>query len=142
MSSKTHAVQQALAAEHAALYVYDVVGGRVSVSAHPRLARRVASAYTTHRGRRDQLTAMVRAAHATPVAAAVSYQLPTPCRTTPELELAALLTEQRCTQVYAALVGASSQATRQYAINALADSAVRELGFGGIPAAFPGLPEM
>ncbi len=136
------ALQTTLAGEHAAVYVYGVIGGRVSASADPALARLVAAAYVTHRGRRDQLTSMVRVAGGDPVAADVSYQVPTPCRTTDEQRRAALVTEQRCAQVYAAMVGATSQANRQWAIDALADTAVRELGFGGPAEAFPGAPEL
>ena len=136
------ALQATLAGEHAAVYVYGVIGGRVSVSAHPDLAALVASAYTTHRGRRDQLLAMVRAAGAEPVAAEVSYELPNPARTTGQLLSAAEETERRCAAVYADMVGSTSRAHRQWAIDALTDSAVRVLGFGAPPEPFPGVPEL
>jgi len=136
------ALQQALAGEHAAVYVYRALAGRVSASAHPDLARRLASAYTTHRGRRDQLTAMVRAANGDPVAADVSYELPNPSTSAAELTEGALVTEQRCAEVYAAMVGSTSRANRQWAIDALLDAAVRQLTFDGVPDAFPGVPEL
>jgi hypothetical protein len=136
------ALQATLAAEHAAVYVYGVVGGRISRSAQPDLATRVDHAYVTHRGRRDQLTVMIRTAGATPVGGAVSYRLPTPCRTPDQLRRAALVTERRCAGVYADLTGSTSRAQRQWAIDALADAAVRELGFGGSEEAFPGAPEL
>jgi hypothetical protein len=44
--------------------------------------------------------------------------------------------------VYAAMVGSTSQANRQWAIDALLDAAVRELSFGGEPDTFPGIPEL
>ena len=56
-------------AEHAAVYVYGVLGARVSGSGQPALVAAAAAAYAVHRGRRDQLTAMVRAAGGEPVAA-------------------------------------------------------------------------
>ncbi len=136
------ALQQTLAGEHAAIYVYGVVGGRLSSSAQPALAGLVDHAYVTHRGRRDQLVSMVRAAGGRPVAGAVSYRLPNPCRTAPQLRRAALVTEQRCAEVYGAMVGATSRAQRQWAIDALGDAAVRGLGFGADPVAFPGVPEL
>lgn len=136
------ALQATLAAEHAAVYVYGVVGGRVSRSTEPDLATRVEHAYVTHRGRRDQLTVMVRTAGGTPVAAAVSYRLPNLCRTPEQLRDAALVTERRCAGVYADLTGSTSRAQRQWAIDALTDAAVRELGFGGSAEAFPGAPEL
>jgi hypothetical protein len=134
------ALQQTLAGEHAAVYVFRALAGRVSASAQPALAGRLATAYTTHRGRRDQLTGMVRAAKGDPVAADVSYELPNPSRTPAELAAGALVTEQRSAEVYAAMVGNTSQANRQWAIDVLADSAVRQLGFGGAPQDFPGVP--
>jgi hypothetical protein len=136
------ALQQALAGEHAAVYVYGVLGGRVSASSHAELATRLSSAYVVHRGRRDQLTAMVRAAGGDPVAAEVSYQLPNPSRTAAQLTAAALVVERRCAEVYAAMVGNTAQANRQWAIDALADAAVRQLTFGGTPDAFPGVSEL
>jgi rubrerythrin len=136
------ALQQTLAGEHAAVYVYRALAGRVSSSAQPDLATRLAAAYTTHRGRRDQLTAMVRNAKGEPVAAEVSYQLPNASVSAAQLTEGALITEQRCAEVYAAMVGSTSQANRQWAIDALLDAAVRQLSFGGVPATFPGVPEL
>lgn len=136
------ALQSALAGEHAAVYVYGAIGGRVSATTDPDLANKVHVAYTTHRGRRDQLIAIVHAAGGTPVAAEVSYQLPNAATTPAQLAGAALETEQRCTDVYADLVGSTSRANRQFAIEALTDSAVRQLGLGGGTEAFPGVPEL
>jgi hypothetical protein len=136
------ALQATLAGEHAAVWVYGAIGGRVSVSRHPDLAARVRTAYTKHRGRRDQVVAMIRAVGATPVASKVSYELPDAARTPAQLTRAALDVERRCTAVYADMVGSTSRANRQWAIDALVDSAVRQLGFGGSPDAFPGLSEL
>ena len=136
------ALQQTLAGEHAAVYVYRALAGRVSASAQPTLAARLSSAYTTHRGRRDQLTAMVRLAGGDPVAADVSYELPNPSRTAAQLTDGALLTEERCAEVYASMVGSTARVNRQWALEALTDAAVRQLSFGGRPDAFPRLPEL
>jgi hypothetical protein len=136
------ALQRALAGEHAAVYVYGVLGGRVSSSGHPDLAGRLTAGYTTHRGRRDQLTAMVREAGGEPVAASVSYQVPTAAVTAGQLEAAARVIEQRCAEVYAQAVGSTSRAARRWALDALTDAAVRQLGLGAGPAAFPGVREL
>jgi Domain of unknown function (DUF4439) len=136
------ALQATLAGEHAATYVYGVIGGRVSATAHPALADKVTHAYVTHRDRRDQLTQIVRTAGADPVAADVSYELPDRVRSVHQLTQAALRIENRCTEVYAQMVGNTSRANRQWAIQALGDSAVTELSFGGRPEAFPGLAEL
>lgn len=136
------ALQAALAGEHAAVYVYGVIGGRVSLSTEAALANQVRTAYALHRGRRDQLIAMVRAVDEEPVAAEVTYQLPNLATTPRLLEAAALELEHRCVAVYADLVGSTSGANRQWAIDSLNDAAVRELGFGGSPEAFPGIAEL
>jgi hypothetical protein len=111
-------------------------------SGQPTLATGLATAYTTHRGRRDQLVAMVRAAGGDPVAADVSYELPNQSSTAAQVTAGALLTEQRCADVYAAMVGSTSRANRQWAIDALTDAAVRQLSFGGTPDEFPGVTEL
>ncbi len=134
------AMQATLAGEHAAIYVYGVVGGRVSASADPGLATRVAHGYTTHRSRRDQLTTMVRDAGGRPVAAAVSYELENPARTTEQLTALVRDVETRCTDLYAQMVGNTSGANRQWAIEALTDAAVRAVGYAATPTAFPGTP--
>ncbi|MDX6302940.1 MAG: hypothetical protein QOF53_4154 [Nocardioidaceae bacterium] len=136
------ALQQTLAGEHAALYVYGVLGARVPASAHPSLATRLVSAYTTHRARRDHLSGLVRAAGGRPVAAEVSYRVPNAARTVDELDTAALVIERRCASVYAAAVGSTSGADRGWAVDALTDCAVRQLSFGGSPSSFPGAGEL
>jgi hypothetical protein len=136
------ALQQALAGEHAAVYLYGVLGGRVSSSDQPDLAARLSAAYAVHRGRRDQLTTMVRAAKGTPVAAQLSYELPNPARTAAQLGAAARIVEGRCASVYADTVGSTSRGNRQWAIDALLDTAVREMSFGAPPERFPGVGEL
>jgi hypothetical protein len=135
-------MQRALAGEHAAVYVYGVLGGRVSDSRSPALADQLAAAYAVHRGRRDQLTGLVRRAGADPVAADLSYQVPNAATTEAQLREAARTVEQRCAAVYADMVGSTSRADRAYAVRALTDTALRELTFGGRPTPYPGVPEL
>jgi hypothetical protein len=136
------ALQAALAGEHAAVYVYGVVGGRVSYSAEPDLWNLVRAAYALHRGRRDELVTMVRGMDAEPVAAEVSYELPNAATSPAQLKAAALETEQRAAAVYADVVGSTAGASRLWAIDALEDAAVRALGFGGEPSVFPGIDDL
>ena len=136
------ALQRALAGEHAAVYVYGVLGGRVSSSTHPSLAALIRSAYVTHRARRDRLTAMVAAAGGDPVAADVSYHLPNRARTPHDLEAAARVTERRCAAVYATTVASTSRSDRHWAVDALSDAAVRLLSLGGSPDPWPGADEL
>jgi hypothetical protein len=135
-------LQAALAGEHAAIHVYAVLGGRVSVSAAPSTAAAIGSAYAMHRARRDQLRTMVQELGGEPVAAEVSYELTGPADTTPQIVREARGIEERCAEVYAQAVGATVRAQRQWAIDALTDAAVRSLTFGGEPQAVPGLPEL
>lgn len=136
------ALQRTLAGEHAAVYVYGVLGGRVSSSEQPVLAGHLVSAYIVHRGRRDQLLRLVRTAKGDPVAASTSYELPTPSRTADDLTRAARIIEQRSADVYAEAIASTSCANRQWAIDALLDASVRQLTFGAVPGRFPGVREL
>jgi hypothetical protein len=136
------ALQRTLAGEHAAVYVYGVLGGRVSESAQPTLSSQLTSAYEVHRHRRDELNAMVRAMNGDPVASDTSYQLPTPSRTTDQIRASARIIEARCAAVYADAVGSTSRGDRRWSIDALRDAAVRGMGFGGKTEKFPGLQGM
>jgi hypothetical protein len=132
------ALQAALAGEHAALYVYGVLGGQVSRSAQPALADRIADSYAEHRRRRDRLVGLVAAHGADPVAAAPAYDLPNAAANPAQLRAAARLVESRCVALYAQLVGNSAGADRAWAITALDEGAVREVGYGAAPTDFPG----
>ncbi len=76
MSTLT-ALQEALAAEHACVYGYGVVGARADQADEAR-AR---SGFDAHRARRDALDQAIRAEGAEPVAALGSYDLPEPTPT-------------------------------------------------------------
>ena len=136
------ALQATLAAEHAAVHVYAVIGGRISATASPDTAERFRAAYEAHRGRRDQLRALIADAGHTPEPAAVAYRVAAHDRDALRLMQVAAKTEQRCATVYAQLVGSSSDEQRRWAIDALIDAAVRQLDLGAAPSAYPGLPEL
>ncbi len=136
------ALQATLAAEHAAVYVYGVLGGRVSASARPDLSGELRAAYSLHRGRRDQVVGMLRAEDEEPVASEVAYELPNAARTAAQCRRAAVQIELSCAETYAAAVGSTARANRQWAIDALEDASVRALAFGASPTPFPGLAEL
>jgi hypothetical protein len=140
--SGADALQQALAAEHAAYYVYGVLGGRVSRSRTPALADALTTAYLDHGRRRDELEGLVRGAGATPVAAAPAYDAPRTLGTPAQLTDTALRVERACATSYAALVGAVTGDARRWAVQALTATAVSETRFGGTAEAFPGAPEL
>ena len=144
MSTPTtlEALQETLAAEHAAIWVYGVLGGQTARGADQSLRRRVEAAYEVHGGRRDELSEMVRRLGVEPVPSAVGYRLPgRPGDPAGQAALAARV-EERAAAVYADLVAASVGPQRAWAIGALTDAALRALGFGGRPSAFPGLREL
>jgi len=134
------ALQATLAGEHAAVWIYGVLGAQASQSRTPELFDELSTAYALHRKRRDQLEVTITRLDARPVAAEVSYQLPNPARTPAQQRAAALQVEQRLADVYGQAVQSTTHAQRRWAIEALSDCAVRQLGFGGAPTDLPGMP--
>ncbi|MFF9844290.1 ferritin-like domain-containing protein [Streptomyces sp. NPDC013740] len=131
------AAQAALAAEHAAVYGYGVVGARV---AEARRAEATA-AYEGHRARRDALRRTVRDLGGDPVAAAAAYELPfTVPDPTAAVRLAAVL-EDRVAGVYSDLVRSAEGPLRREAATALREAAVRAVRWRGSDVTFPGLAE-
>ena len=131
------ALQAALAAEHAAVYGYGVVGGRI------REGRRTEarSAYDAHRARRDALTREIRDLGATPVAAAPAYALPFAVPDAGAAVRLAAELEDRVAGVYSDLVRATGGEQRRSAAEALREAAVRAVRWNGGSVAFPGLAE-
>ncbi|MCW2768075.1 MAG: hypothetical protein JWO11_4034 [Nocardioides sp.] len=135
------ALQTTLEAEHAAIYVYGALGAQTSQSTSGQLFHAITAAYTTHRGRRDQLALEITARHADPVASAPAYELPARLGTEEAVARTALGLERSCATTYAYLVANSQSVWRRWAIGALTESAVRELAFRGTPEMFPGADE-
>jgi hypothetical protein len=134
MSSALPALQAALAGEHAAVYAYGVIGGR-SGRGDERLA---AAAYARHRARRDRLTAIVYRLGGRPVVAQPGYALPFAVDDRRQLQRLARLVEHRCARLYADVVPATHDATRDFAARAISDCATTALAWGGRDQAFPG----
>lgn len=131
------AVQAALRAEHAAVYGYGVVGGRI------REGRRAEAktAYDAHRARRDDLRRTARDLGGTPEESAGAYALPFPV---PDSAAAARLAadiEDKIGGAYSDLVRAASGDRRRAAADALREAAVRAVRWRGGSVAFPGLTE-
>ncbi|WP_296604129.1 DUF4439 domain-containing protein [Nocardioides sp.] len=138
--SEVEALQDALAAEHAAVYLYGALGGRTSRSATPALAAAIATAYEAHRGRRAQLTTAILDLDAEPVAAEPAYELPR-IETPDQVSRAALEIERACARTSVYVVANTVADLRRSAIGALNEAAVRELAFRGTPEMFPGRDE-
>lgn len=133
------ALQKTLAAEHAAVHLYGVLGGQASKTRQPVLFRRLDQAYEEHRASRDRLTVLISAKGADPVAAEVDYAVPGRFGTPGQIEGVARTIERRVTQTYGELVENTAGPDRRWAITALGDAALRELDFGIPPSTFPGL---
>ncbi|MDX3520966.1 ferritin-like domain-containing protein [Streptomyces scabiei] len=136
-SGELKATQAALAAEHAAVYGYGVVGGKIG-QARQSEAR---SAYDAHRARRDRLVRAVRDLGGEPAAAAAGYALPFQVTDSGSAERLAAELEERVAGVYSDLVRASEGDRRGAAAEALREAAVRAVRWRGESVAFPGLAE-
>jgi Domain of unknown function (DUF4439) len=130
------ALQDALAAEHVAIFGYGVLG------AHLLGAQRTAAGqiWNSHRARRDRLSSYVEAAGGVPVATAPAYHLPARV-TSPRTaaQLAAHL-EDGVTAGYTGLAGSADPDLRRYAALAMQEATVRAVRWrGALTGAFPGL---
>ncbi|MDT0396003.1 MULTISPECIES: ferritin-like domain-containing protein [Streptomyces] len=131
------ALQAALAAEHAAVYGYGVVGGRIGEGRRTE-AR---TAYDAHRARRDALVRAVADTGAEPVAAAAGYALPFQVLDAASAVRLAARLEDRVAGVYGDLVRASEGERRRGAAEAMREAAVRSVRWSGGSVPFPGLAE-
>jgi Domain of unknown function (DUF4439) len=136
--SEVEALQHVLGAEHAAVYVFGVLGGRAARLPAASLRAAIGTAYDVHRGRRDRLTAMLVSAGAQPVPAEPAYALTRHLDTRRQVAAAALHVERTCLTSYGALVAASTGPSRRWAVEAMVETATSELAFGGSPEPLPG----
>lgn len=141
MTTEVEALQSTLEAEHAAVYVYGLLGARTSESGDPALYAALRAAYETHRQRRDDLIGEIAALGAAPVGPAAAYDAPDGLDSADAVTRAALVLERGCASTYAALVGSTRDDRRRAAIGLLHDAAARELVFRGTPEMFPGADE-
>lgn len=136
------ALQETLAAEHAAVYVYGVLGGRLSANAFPVPAARIRSAYDAHRARRDLLRALVSDRDAEPVAAAAAYVVRPGDGSDAAAYREARRVEEGCAEVYSLLVAAGEGQLRRLGITALTETGLRLLDLGADPSPYPGAPDL
>jgi Domain of unknown function (DUF4439) len=131
------ALQGALAAEHAAVYGYGVVGAML---AGPEQASARAD-WTAHQVARDSLEAALTKLGAAPVAASPAYALPFAVTTAKSAERLAVAIENGVTRAYLGLVAVSNPSLRAFAAQAMQSSANRAVAWSGTTVAFPGMPE-
>jgi hypothetical protein len=137
------ALQTALAAEHAVIWGYAVVGARVE----PALRDRVRAADAMHRDRRDATAALIRKRGGDPAPTSPSYTLP--FRVTDRsaaLRLAVHLEEGAAAAWRYVVAATDERSLRRTAIASLTDAAVRATGWRRLATPlsptvpFPGTP--
>ena len=136
MSTSVAALQGALAAEHAAVYGYGVVGAMLAGGEQAR-AR---ADWTAHRVARDTLESMLTKLGAVPVAASPAYALPFTVTDAKSAARLAAVLEQGVTRAYLGLVAVSNPALRSFGARAMQTSANRAVAWSGATVAFPGMP--
>ena len=140
MTSPVEAFSAALAAEHAAIFGYGVVGAHLVGPAQIEAG----SAEAAHRDRRDAVSLRIAAMNVTPVPAAPAYTLPFQVTDAPgAMKLAAALEEGAAGAWREALAGTSGD-DRKLALEALMACAVQATrwraaaGIVPVTVAFPG----
>jgi Domain of unknown function (DUF4439) len=141
---ETRALDAALAAEHAAVWGYGVVG-----PALPAERRAQASAAeNAHRDARDRLVALLSERGAEPAGPEAAYELPFPVLSAADAATLAVTLEDGVAAAYArVLADAAETGTRELAVGALGATEVRAVAWRGragqtpVTEPFPGLPD-
>ena len=143
-AAETEALNEALAAEHAAVWGYGVVGTALPAERRPLAT----AAENAHRDARDGLVALLSEQGARPVGPEGGYELPFPVLSEADAATLAVTLEDGVAAAYVRLLAAAAApATRELAVGALGGTEVRAVGWrtraGSKPvtAPFPGLPE-
>lgn len=129
------ALQEALAAEHAAVYGYAVVGAHLSGRDRALATRHL----DAHRAARDELEAVIRERDGVPATALAGYALPFEVTGRSSARRLAGRLERATAGAYAGLVGASRDDVRRHAALAMQDCAVRQARWTGTADPLPGL---
>lgn len=129
-------LRKALAAEHAAVFAYGLLGARTTGT----LRAKVTAAFDAHRARRDALRTLILNRGGKPTEPEASYEVGgTPTGSTAAVNLAVQV-EQGIAATYVELAASQEPALRRYAAQAVQESVVRSYGFRPALTAFPGMP--
>ena len=131
------ALQEALAGEHAAIYAYAVIGGRLDGDS--AVVLQAIDSYAAHRAHRDALTAVLLARQESPVPTAPGYALPSPVEGSASARALARRVEDRCGVLHAAVVATATGDERSLGADALVACAERGFRWGAPATAFPGV---
>jgi Domain of unknown function (DUF4439) len=142
--TETAALREALAAEHAAVWGYGVVGAALAVEARPPAT----SAETAHRDVRDRVTALLDERGADPVPAEGAYSLPFPVLSAVDAAALAVVLEDGVAAAWVRVLDqAAERSVRELAVGWLAAAETRAVSWRGVAGttpvttAFPGLPQ-
>jgi hypothetical protein len=142
--TETTALRDALAAEHAAVWGYGVVGAALA----PAARQPAIDSEAAHRDVRDRLVALLDQRKADPVPAKAAYTLPFPVLSAVDAAALAVVLENGVASAWVhVLGGAADRDIRSLAVDTLSATEVRAVAWrtaaGQTPttSAFPGLPE-
>lgn len=140
--SELDALQDCLAAEHAAVYGYGTLGGTLAgMSGTLDEEALAATWYAAHRERRDLLADVISGLEAEPVPAEPAYR--TPALASPaDCRRLAVELEQRCASVYAYAVSQTADDDRRFTAETLAECALAAAAWGGRPDPLPGIDDL
>ncbi len=130
------ALTRALAAEHAAVYAYGVIGGKTA----GRLRSLATGGFDAHRARRDQLRSLIARRSGSPAEPGPAYRLPFEVRTPADAVRLAVLVEGRLITAYLELAADRDPSLRRLAALAAQECATRAYGWQPSISAFPGMP--
>lgn len=133
------AMQEMLAGEHAAVYAYGVVGGRLDYGT--RYQELATTLYERHRDLRDKLVDRITEAGAEPVGTEPAYDLPVRVDSDDAAQRLGQQIEDRCSVLYAGVVAVADEDVRALAISALSKAAVAGVEWGAPSTALPGVEQ-
>jgi hypothetical protein len=135
-ANEISALQGALAAEHAAVYGYGVVGAMLA----GRLESQARACWLAHQEARDTLEAMLVKLGATPAAASPAYRLPFAVTDEASAVRLAVVLEDGVVRAYLGVVAVTDPTLRSFGALAMQPPANRAVGWRGSTVAFPGMP--
>jgi uncharacterized protein DUF4439 len=142
-STEDAALGDVLAAEHAAVWGYGVVGAALPVDGRAP----VAEGEQAHRDSRDRLSELLDGRDADPVPAEAGYQLPFPVLSAVDAAALAVVLEEGVSAAWVALLDSAGEApVRQLAVDSLGAAEERAVtwraaaGRTPVTTALPGLP--
>jgi len=142
--TETTALQDALAAEHTAVWGYGVVGAALAANAR----QPAADSEAAHRDVRDRIVALLEQRKTDPVPAKAGYTLPFPVLSAVDAAKLAVVLEDGVAAAWVhVLGGAADHDVRAFAVDTLSATEVRAVvwrttaGQTPVTSAFPGLPE-